>query len=45
MRGYFYDIKGGLEVASADRVRLGVLKHIKDGKCINRANIMAGGAQ
>jgi hypothetical protein len=43
MRGEFYERKGGLGVASADRVRLGVNKMIKDGKCINRANIMAGG--
>jgi len=43
--GEFYERKGGLKVTYANRVRLGVNKHIKDGKCINRANIMAGGTQ
>ena len=43
--GEFYERRGGLRVANADRVRLGVNKHIKDGRCINRANIMAGGTR
>ena len=41
--GEFYERRGGRGVASADRVQLGVNRMIKDGKCINRANIMAGG--
>ncbi|MEC8767143.1 MAG: hypothetical protein VXX23_00970, partial [Actinomycetota bacterium] len=45
LSGDFYERKGGQRVTHADRVRLGVNRYIKDGKCINRANIMAGGTR